>query len=44
MSFLVTRAIVIEGTIAPWQGVLERVEEVPEHPGQNSVVENTHQE
>ena len=36
--------VIIEWTLAPWQWILERVEEVPEHPGQDGVVENAHQE
>lgn len=44
MGFLVTCVVIIERTMAPWQGVLERVKEVPEHPGQDGVVENAHQE
>lgn len=39
----VTCMVVVERTLAPWQRVLERVEEVPEHPRQDGVVENRHQ-
>lgn len=44
LAYLVTCAALIDRTLAPWQGVLERVKEVPEHPGQDGVVENAHQE
>lgn len=43
-GFLVTCLVIIEWTLAPWQGVLERVKEVPEHPCNDGVVENAHQE
>ena len=43
-NFLFTCVIVIEGTTAPRQGVLEGVKEVPEYPGHDGVVEHTHQE
>ena len=44
MGFLVTCEVIIDRALAPGQGVLERVKEVPEHPGQDGVVENAHQE
>lgn len=40
----VTCAILVERTGAPWQGVLEGVEEVPQHPGHDGVVEDADQE
>lgn len=42
--FLVTCAIFIERTLAPWKWVLERVKEVPEHPGNDGVVEEAYAE
>ena len=46
MPFLipVTCRVVDERALAPGQGVLERVEEVPQDPGQDGVVEHAHQE
>ena len=44
MAYRVTCAALIDWTLAPRQGVLERVKEVPEHPGHDGVVENAHQE
>lgn len=43
-GFLVTCAVIIEWTVAPRQGVLERVKKVPKHPGYDGVIENAHQE
>lgn len=39
-----TCAILVEWAGAPGQGVLEGVEEVPQHPGNNGVVEEADQE
>ena len=40
----VTCRVIIKRALTPGQGFLERVEEVPEHPGQDGVVEQAHQE
>lgn len=44
MGLLVTCMVVIKWTLAPWQRVLKRVKEVPNHPGHDGVVEKAHQE
>lgn len=41
---LVTCAVFIKRTLAPWKRVLERVKEVPEHPGYDGVVEEAYTE
>ena len=33
-----TCAVFIQGAVIPWQGVLERVAEVPDYPGHDGVV------
>lgn len=42
--FLVTCAVFIERALAPWKRVLEGVKEVPEHPGNDGVVEEAYAE
>ena len=44
LSPLPTCEVLVEGTLAPGQGILEGVEEVPEYPGHDGVVEQRHQE
>lgn len=41
---LSTGAVLVDGASAPGQRLLKRVEEIPQNPGQDGVIKQTHQE
>lgn len=39
-----TGAVIVDGALTPGQRLLKRVEEVPENPGQDGVIKQSHQQ